>query len=86
MLSLPSSPKTWIRLVLATVGCAADYMDGAAIDQDLPAASRLTLIVLLPLSPNADNTPVAVLKLPEIAIVVVLSKARVKRGYAPTNY
>jgi hypothetical protein len=40
----------------------------------LPAASRLAVIVLPALSPKAVSMPVAVLKLPEMAIVVVLSK------------
>ena len=73
-MSLPPWPNAWIRVVLATVALPPAMATAPPLTRRVPAASRLNVIAFLALSPVAASTPVAGLKLLEIAIVVVLSK------------
>ena len=69
IVSLPPSPKTWIRPVLATVGVPPTTGTAPPLTRIVPAASRLN-VMLLPLSsPSASSRLAARRKLAEIAIV-----------------
>ena len=46
MMSLPPWPKTWIRLVLATVGVPPRIGTAPPLTRILPAALRLTVKVI----------------------------------------
>src|SRR3954470_19637174 len=56
-LSAPSRPKTWTREVLATVGVPPDAVTAPPLTRTVPAASRLTMMVLARLSPLTLRTP-----------------------------
>ena len=74
--SLPPWPKTWITAVLATVAWPPATATAPPLTSMVPAASRLTVMVLLRLSPNTDSKPAAGEKLALIAMVVILSADR----------
>ena len=56
-MSLPPCPKTWIRLVLATVGVPPLTATAPPFTRILPAASRLITIELSAASPKTLSTP-----------------------------
>ena len=55
--SLPAWPKTWMSEVLATVGVPPTTAMAPPLTRILPAASRLTVMLLLRLSPNTLSVP-----------------------------
>src|SRR5260370_23031812 len=56
--SLPSWPKTWMSVVLATVGAPPVTETAPPLTRMWPAMSRLTTMLLSKLSPKTDRTPV----------------------------
>ena len=74
IVSLPPVPNTWMKEVLATVAGPPVTVTAPPLTKIVPAASRLTTIVLLRLSSNTDRMPEPGEKLALIAMVVVLSK------------
>ena len=58
-MSLPPWPKTWIRLVLATVGVPPRIATAPPLTRIVPAALRLTVIVLSRASPKTVRMPAA---------------------------
>jgi hypothetical protein len=73
MTSSPPRPESWICVVFAMVGVPPTIGTAPPLMRMLPAASRLTAIVLSRLSPVAVNRPVAGSNLLETAISFVLS-------------
>ena len=57
IVSLPPSPNTWMRAVLATVGVPPATATAPPLTRIWPAALRLTVIELSRLSPLTDRVP-----------------------------
>ena len=76
IVSFPPRPNPWIRLVLATVAVPPWMTTAPPLMRMVPAASRLTVIVLSRASPNTDSMPLVGSKDAVTAIVVVLSNVQ----------
>src|SRR5215210_6664935 len=68
IVSFPTCPKIWIKLVLATVGTPPVIATAPPLTRIFPAAFREILIKLPRLSPNTVSRPAPALKLEIIAI------------------
>ena len=71
--SLPALAEHLDQAGVGDSGGAALDRHGAAVDENVPAALRLVVIVLSRLSPNSDSMPAPDKKLAVTAIVVILS-------------
>src|SRR5215813_13428550 len=67
-MSSPAVPNTWIKEVFATVAVPPVTVTAPPLMRIVPAASRLTTIVLLRLSSNTESRPAVGEKLAFIAI------------------
>ena len=66
--SLRPWPNTWMKVVLATVGVPPAMGIAPLFTRIVPAASRLIVIVLAPLSPKTVSTPLV-----NVAVVAALA-------------
>jgi len=74
--SLPPWPKTWMREVLATVGVPPATVMAPPLTRSLPAASRLTVMLLPALSPSTLSVPLLnVATVAALALTVVPARA-----------